>query len=69
MANEKETKPKKHFFKKLKAEFKKIIWPSKDTVRKETTSVILSTAFLGVLIACLDGLIKLGITFLTSIGG
>lgn len=60
--------PKKNIFKGLKAEFKKIVWPDRETVRKESIAVVLSTAFLGVLIAVLDAVIKLGIDFVAGIG-
>ena len=33
-------KVKKNFFKGLKAEFNKIIWPDKDTLTKETVVVV-----------------------------
>ncbi|MCR5743157.1 MAG: preprotein translocase subunit SecE [Lachnospiraceae bacterium] len=71
MANEnekKDKKPKKNVFKALRGEFKKIVWPTKDTVTRETISVVASTVFLGVIIACMDGLIKMLISFVTTIG-
>ena len=40
-------KVKKNFFKGLKAEFNKIIWPDKDTVGKQTVAVIACTVALG----------------------
>ena len=36
----KEKAQKKSWFKGLKAEFKKIIWPDKKTLAKETTAVV-----------------------------
>ena len=66
--SEKTPKQKKSVFKGLKAEFKKIVWPDRETVRKETIAVVLSTAFLGVLIAVLDAVIKIGIDFVAGIG-
>ncbi|MCH5267278.1 MAG: preprotein translocase subunit SecE [Lachnospiraceae bacterium] len=45
----------------LKAEFHRIIWPDKDTVVKETTAVVVTTVILGVIIALLDWVIKLGL--------
>ena len=38
----------------LQAEFKKIIWPDKPTLVKQTIAVICITAVLGVIIAVLD---------------
>lgn len=60
-------KAKKNYFKALKAEFKKIVWPGKETVRKETISVVAATVFLGALIAVIDAVIKIGIDFIANI--
>lgn len=38
---------KKSWFKGLKAEFKKIIWPDKKTLVKQTVAVIVCSLFLG----------------------
>lgn len=57
-----ETTPKKKsFFKGLKAEFGRIIWPTKDTVWKESLAVIIVTVVLGLVIAGMDFLIQIGI--------
>lgn len=68
MEQKEEKKAKKHFFKGISSEFKKIVWPSKDTVKKETTAVVLSTAALGVIIALLDAGIKWGVDFIVKLG-
>ena len=52
--------PKKSFWKGLKAEYKRIIWPDKDTLTKETVVVVVSTVILGIVIAALDLIIKFG---------
>lgn len=44
----------KSFFGNVKAEFKKIIWPSKESLTKESVAVIATTAVLGVIIALID---------------
>ena len=54
-------KKKSSFFKGVKAEFKKIIWPSKATVAKETGAVIFFGVVLGVLIAVIDAIVKAGL--------
>ena len=59
-----EKAPKKSFFKGLKAEFNKIIWPDKDTVGKQTVAVIACTVALGLIIALLDLIIKYGLSFI-----
>ena len=45
---------KKNFIKTLKAEFKKIIWPDKETLTKQTIAVLISSVVLGAIIAVLD---------------
>ena len=49
------------FFKGVKAEFKKIIWPSRETLAKETFAVIVVSVILGVVIAALDWLFQIGL--------
>ena len=47
-------KEKGSFFKNLKIEFKKIIWPDSKDVAKKTILIIVVTIILGVLIKLLD---------------
>ncbi len=58
-----EAKPaaKKGFFKGVKSEWRKITWPSKETLVKETAAVIVISVILGAVIALLDAVIKLGL--------
>ncbi len=58
---EKKTEKKNSFFKGVKAEFKKIIWPTKATVARETGAVVFFGIVLGVLIAVIDWLLKTGL--------
>ncbi len=51
----------KGWFKGLKAEFKKIIWPDKKSLGKQTVVVVIITTILSVIIALLDLVIKFGI--------
>lgn len=46
------------FFGKVKSEFKKIIWPSKESLMKESVAVIATTVVLGAVIAGVDYLIQ-----------
>ena len=55
---------KKSWFKGLKAEFKKIIWPDKKTLVKQTVAVTICSLLLGALIAVIDALLQYGIDFL-----
>ncbi len=59
--------PKKSWFKGLKAEFKKIVWPDKKTVIRETAAVIIVTIILGLVIAVLDYVISYGLSFLINL--
>ena len=56
-----EKAPKKSFFNGLKAEYRKIIWPSKQTVVKESGAVLVITIVLGLIIVGVDILIKFGL--------
>ena len=56
--------PKASWWKGVKAEFKKIIWPDQKTLAKETTAVVVVSVILGALISILDVIIKFGIDLL-----
>ena len=47
-AEKKQKAPKKNWTKGLQAEFKKIVWPDKQTLVKQTVAVVSITAVLGV---------------------
>ena len=53
--------PKKSWFKGLKSEFSKIIWPDKETLLKESVTVVVISVVLGVVIALVDMVIRAGI--------
>ena len=57
---------KKSWFKGLKAEFNKIVWPDKNTLTKQTTAVVAVSVILGALIAVIDAALKYGIDFLVK---
>jgi preprotein translocase subunit SecE len=52
------------FFKGVAAEFKKIIWPDKMTLTKQTTAVLVVSIVLGVIIKIVDMLIQLGLSII-----
>ncbi len=61
MAEEVSTKEKGRvslWWKGLKSEFKKVIWPDKETVAKQTAAVIVITVVLGAIISLLDTGVK-----------
>jgi preprotein translocase subunit SecE len=56
-----EKAPKKSWFKGLKSEFKKISWPDKETLVKESAAVIVITVVLGFVIALVDMAVNSGV--------
>lgn len=46
--------PKMGFFKAIKGEFNKIVWPSRKTTTKSVLTVLGVTAVLGAILAALD---------------
>ena len=56
--SETEKTQKKSWFKGLQAEFKKVIWPDKKTLARQTTAVVAVSVVLGALISVIDVKIK-----------
>ena len=52
------------FFKGVKAEFKKIVWPDRLTLMKQTVAVVVVSIVTGALIAVIDRALQYGINFL-----
>lgn len=61
-----ESKPKTSFFKGLELEFKKITFPDKNTLLKQSVAVTIVSIILGGIIAVLDFAIQYGVNFLTK---
>lgn len=57
--------PKVKFFDGVKAEFKKISWPDKHSLLKQSVAVISASVVLGLIIALFDAIIKYGVNILT----
>jgi len=55
---------KRSWFDGLKAEFKKIVWPDRESLLKSTVAVITVTIILGALIVVLDYLFEHGMGYL-----
>ena len=53
------------FFKGVKAEFKKISWPDKNNLLKQSVAVISISVVLGMIITLLDKVLQIGVSFLT----
>lgn len=68
MAEEKKEKqPRESWFTGLKAEYQKIIWPTKESLAKQTTAVVVTSVIVGIIIALLDSLIQYGVNFLVNL--
>ena len=63
----KEKKQKKSWFKGLKAEFNKIIWPDKKSLTRQTAAVVAASVVLGLIIAVLDVIIRFGVDSLVKL--
>lgn len=62
-ANTKGNKPS--FFKGVKAELKKISWPDKQSLIKQTVAVSAISVVLGLIITLIDTIYQYGINFLS----
>ena len=52
---------KTSWFKGLKTEFKKVIWPDKNTLAKQTVAVVTASVLLGVIITLVDRFVQIGL--------
>lgn len=59
--------PKTSWFKGVKAEFKKIIWPDKKSLTKQTIAVVSCSVALALIIKVLDIIMTYGIEFLLAL--
>lgn len=67
MGDSAEKTKKPSFFEGVKAEFKKISWPDRQSTFKQSIAVVAVSVSLGLIIAFLDYIIQYGVNFLTSI--
>ncbi len=58
---------KNSWFKGVKAEIKKIIWPSKKDLAKQTVVVLVSAIVIGIIVAIIDMGIQYGIDALINL--
>ncbi len=65
-SEKKETSPalKRSWFQELKLEFGKVTWPNGKSVAKQSVAVILAAIVLGFLIAGVDWLLSIGLSFI-----
>jgi preprotein translocase subunit SecE len=59
--------PKESFFTGLSAGFKKIIWPDKKSLARQTTAVVAVSVVMGLVIALLDQLVQYGVDILVGL--
>ncbi len=52
------------FWKGVKAEFRKIVWPDRMTLVKQTVAVVIVSIITGALIAIIDRALQYGINFI-----
>ena len=67
MADSVENQSKPSFFQGVKAEFKKISWPDRQSTLKQSVAVVIISIVVGILIAVLDYAFQYGVNFLTSL--
>ncbi|NLL79103.1 MAG: preprotein translocase subunit SecE [Clostridiales bacterium] len=53
------------FFNGVKAEFKKVVWPDKQSLLKQSVAVVWITVVLGLVITLIDTILQYGINFLS----
>lgn len=62
-----EKAPKQSFFKGVGTEFKKITWPDKDLLLKQSVAVVCISVVAGAIITILDLVFQYGVDFLTTL--
>ena len=55
------------FWNGVKAEFKKITWPDKDSLLKQSIAVVVISVVVGLIITILDFALQYGVDFLTTL--
>ena len=55
------------FWNGVKAEFKKITWPNKDALIKQSIAVVVISVVIGAIITILDFGLQYGVDFLTTL--
>ena len=64
MAKENETALKRSFFTELKGEFRKIVWPDRKLLGKQSVAVIIAAIVIGCIIAAIDWMMQIGLSFI-----
>ena len=64
--SDKISKPVK-FWNGVKAEFRKITWPDKESLLKQSIAVVVISVVVGIIITILDFALQYGVDFLTTL--
>lgn len=64
--NEETSTLKRSWFQELKGEFRKIVWPDKILLAKQSIAVVLVAIALGLVIAGIDLIMKFGLSFIVA---
>ena len=64
--NTKNKAQKENFFKGVQHEFKRVIWPDKNTLAKQTAAVVFVSVIVGAVITLVDIVAKYGIDLLVK---
>lgn len=65
MGNEKESPSlKKSYIAGLKGEFRKIVWPEKKLLGKQTIVVLVAAIIIGCIISAIDWVMQIGMSFI-----
>lgn len=67
MSESTENRVKTSKFSRIKAEFKKIVWPDRTSAAKQTVAVVIISIILGLIIAFLDVIFRYGVDFLVNL--
>ena len=57
---------KRSWFAELKSEFRKIVWPDKKSLFRQTVAVVIVSVLLALVIACIDYVVQFGLDILMS---
>ncbi|MBE6939657.1 MAG: preprotein translocase subunit SecE [Ruminococcaceae bacterium] len=67
MAEEKKTKDRLKWFREMRSELKKVVWPTKETVAKNTLIVVLCSLCVGVCIWLFDAVAVMAVRTLIGL--
>ena len=65
MSKEEETTSfKRSYFEELKGEFRKIVWPDKKKLGKQSVAVLITAIVVGIITSAVDWLMQIGLSFI-----